>query len=157
MASARALTCSLIVAALLTAAHPRDTLAQGTFAQPELRVDAIGPGRYAWQPGAGFTLGFGYYARVSGVVGYAPSADPRFLDDRWRGDVIARVLLDPFRQQRWGLSIGGGLSVRRQTYLVVVIDAEGPEAGGVLPALEIGAGGGLRAGFILRRAVRERR
>lgn len=125
--------------------------------QPELRVDALGPAPYVVQSGAGVTLALGYYARVTAVVAGAPQTDDRYIGDHWRGDVIARVLLDPFKQQRWALSLGGGLSVRRQTYLAAIVDLEGPAIGGVMPALQAGVGGGVRAGVVLRRAMRGRR
>jgi len=142
--------------AALAAATARPAGAQ-RFMQPEARVDVLGPGRYAWQPGVGLTAGLGYYARLTAIAGYAPSPDARMLDDHWRGDAIVRVVLDPFREERWGLSFGGGLSVRRQTYLAAVVDLEGPSTVGWLPAVEIGVSGGLRAGVVLRRAVKQRR
>jgi hypothetical protein len=125
--------------------------------RPELRADVIGPRPYSVQPGAGLITALGYYARVSANVGYAIESEPAFIADRWRVDVMSRFLLDPFRQQRWGLSLGGGLSVRRRTFMLVVVDLEGPAMAGWLPALQVGAGGGFRAGLALRRAVAGRR
>jgi hypothetical protein len=77
--------------------------------------------------------------------------------DEWRGDLLARFLFDPFREERWGVSVGGGLSIRRRTYIALVADVEAPETHGVLPALQVGVSGGWRAGLLLRRAVRARR
>lgn len=131
--------------------------AGGQRLQPEVRVDVQGPSRYTTAPGGGANLALGYYARVSAGVGYAPAADERFADDHWRGDLLARFVFDPFRQQRWGLSVGGGLSFRRQTYLAAILDLEGPETRGFIPALQVGVSGGFRAGLVLRRAVRGRR
>ena len=153
VARARALTLAL---AALPAIAARGT-AQRSPLQPEVRVDVLGPAPYVYQIGAGVTQALGYYARVTAVAAFAPDADPRFIGDRWRGDLLARVLLDPFKQQRWALSLGGGLSVRRQTSLAAVVDLEGPELGGVMPAVEIGVSGGLRAGVLLRRPIRGRR
>lgn len=143
--------------ALLLLVAATTPLAAQRAVQPEARLDVVGPRVYSWQPGIGASASLGYYARLGVVVGYATQPDARFIDDRWRTDVIARVLLDPFREQRWALSLGGGLSVRRQTYLAAVLDLEGPEIGGVLPALEVGASGGLRGSIIVRRAVANRR
>jgi hypothetical protein len=124
--------------------------------QPEARVDVLGP-RASFQPGAGITAALGTYARIGANVGYAVESDRRFAEDHWRGDVIARVTLDPFRQQRWGFSAGAGLSVQRRTYLAVVVDLEGPAVAGMLPALQVGLSGGVRGGVVLRRAVTGRR
>jgi hypothetical protein len=129
----------------------------GQRVQPEVRVDVQGSSRYTVAPGVGANLALGYYARVSAIVGYAPAEDTRFADDHWRGDLLARFVLDPFRQQRWGLSVGGGLSIRRQTYLAAILELEGREAKGFIPALQVGMSGGFRAGLILRRAIRGRR
>ena len=120
-------------------------------------MDLLGPPPAVWQVGVGATARLGYYARLTGIAAYAPQADPRFLGDRWRADVLARLLLDPFRQQRWALSIGGGLSIRRTTYLAAIVDLEGPPVGGLMPALQVGVSGGMRAGLVFRRAMRGRR
>jgi hypothetical protein len=155
VARARALT--LVVAVLSCAAAACASAQTSTRLQPEVRADVLGPAPYRWQGGAGLTAALGYYARVTVLGGYTPEADARYLGGHWRGDVIARVLLDPFRQQRWGVSIGGGLSVRHYTYLAAVLDVEGPPLGGVLPAVQMGVGGGVREGIVLRRAMRGRR
>ena len=144
---------SLTLCAVLFSARA----ASAQHLQPELRVDAFWPAPVSVQPGVGLTLPLGYYVRVSASAGYAPHGDARLIDDHWRGDLVARFLLDPFRQQRWGLSLGGGLSVREKTYLAALLDLEGPEWHHVMPALEIGVSGGVRAGVVFRRAVRDRR
>ena len=143
----RLLLCALASSALEAQTHP----------QPEIRVDVLGPAPYTVQPGAGLTLAFGYYARVSAAAGYAIPRDTNAIADHWRAEVIGRFLVDPFRQHRWGLSIGGGLSVRRRAYIVALVELESPEAGGWMTAVQAGAGGGLRAGLVLRRAIPGRR
>ena len=67
------------------------------------------------------------------------------------------MTLDPFRQDAWGLSFGGGLSVRERAYLAVIAEVEGREVAGWLPALQLGVAGGFRAGVVVRRAVPGRR
>jgi len=125
--------------------------------QPELRFDVLGPAPYAAQPGIGAVVPLGYYVRAGANVGYAPRANASLISEHWRADLITRVTLDPFREHRWALSIGGGLSVRRHLYLAAVADLEGPEMRGVLPALQVGLSGGPRAGIVFRRAVKGRR
>lgn len=125
--------------------------------QPEARVDVLGPTPYSMAPGVGLIFPFGYYVRAGAAVGYAVPLETRPAHDQWSADLIARVTLDPFREQRWALSVGGGLSFRRRTFLTAIVDLEGPEKGGVLPALQIGLSGGFRAAVILRRAVPGRR
>jgi hypothetical protein len=143
------------VSAALAVIAVQAAAAQGQ--QPEVRVDVLGPRPYSVQPGAGVIIPLGYYVRASGGVGYAPRAAANLISDHWRADLLARVTLDPFRQERWGLSIGGGLSVRRHTYLAAIVDLEGPELRGLLPAVQVGVSGGVRAGVVLRRAVKGRR
>jgi hypothetical protein len=125
--------------------------------QAELRVDVLGPEPHTVQPGAGATVSIGTYARASAVVGYALQRDTNQLEDRWRADLLGRFLFDPFRQQRWAIAVGGGVSIRRRTYLVALVELEGPEAAGWLPAVHVGVSGGFRGGLVFRRAVSGRR
>jgi len=157
LARPRAVTGMRCLVCLVLAAAAAQPVRAQNFVQPEARLDVVGPGHYVLQPGVGLTAGLGYYARLTAIAGYAPAVETRMLGDHWRADVITRVVLDPFREARWGLSFGGGLSVRRQTYLAAVVDLEGPATAGWLPAVEIGVSGGWRAGVVLRRAVRQRR
>jgi hypothetical protein len=126
-------------------------------AQPELRVDAIGPSPYAVQAGAGIIWPLGTYIRASVGAGFGARTSNGATTSEWRGDLLARATLDPFRQQRWALSVGGGLTLRRRLGLALVVDLEGPEGAGWVPALQVGVGGGARAGLALRRAMKGRR
>ena len=155
------------VAAFALGALPRATRAQDVSrARPhgEVRADYIGPRPHTVQLGAGLNLPVGPYLRV-GVIG---GGGVGWRDGRsgasGRADVIGRFALDPFREHRWGLSAGGGLSVRYdaieasssshrwRALVAVVVDLEGPQAGSVAPALQLGLGGGVRAGVVLRGA-----
>lgn len=134
----------------------------------ELRADAIiDQTRAAAQLGVGAQIPAGYYARIAVVGAVGTDVSARAGTDRGlngRIDVLGRFLLDPFRQTRWGLSAGAGVSLRAQAgqgvrpYLVALIDLEGPlSARGVSPALQVGLGGGVRVGVALRRGeARER-
>lgn len=139
--------------------------------QPELRLDGIFGHQPAVQLGAGVQIPMGYYVRVGldAAVGVATNdrealigsadAPPGPLDGRV--DLLVRFLLDPFRQSAFGLSLGGGLSARAEPgdrvrpRLLVAMDVEGRRSTrGVVPALQVGVGGGLRVGVVLRRGAR---
>ena len=133
--------------------------------QPELRADAIVGSRPAVQVGAGVQIPVGYYVRI-GIdaavgrrVGGTASLDAGSRADG-RLDVLARFLLDPFRQTAYGLSVGGGMSLRAEPgdrvrpALLVAVDLEGRRwASGLVPAVQVGLGGGLRLGLVVRRAA----
>jgi hypothetical protein len=132
--------------------------------QPELRLDVIAGHQPAVQLGAGAQIPMGYYVRVGldGAVGVPTGANapsPRRPDAR--ADLLVRFLLDPFRQSAYGLSLGGGLSARAEPgdrvrpRLLVAVDLEGRRsARGLVPALQVGLGGGARVGVVLRRGAR---
>ena len=129
--------------------------------KPELRVDVTRIGdRNAIQAGGGVQIPIGYYTRI-GVIGAAGADVVQSAPDvSGRLDVLGRFLFDPFRQQRWGFSAGGGVSLRARArdrvrpYLVSMIDLEGPRsASGFSPAFQVGLGGGIRVGAALRWSV----
>lgn len=143
-----------VVSLLLSLARRTDAQAL----QPEVRLDVVGPAPASLEPGVGINGRLGTYLRTGLAIGYDARGVDHRAGERWRGDAIARVTLDPFREQRWGFSFGGGVSHRgSSTYLAALLELEGPEMFGVLPALQAGVSGGLRGGLILRRAVRGRR
>lgn len=152
----------IVLALALVLALPArgQSTAEGSV-RGEVRVDAIAErSTTAVQGGAGVQLPAGYYARVGVVAALGTDASAskgaaRHLDGRV--DVVGRFLLDPFRQSRWGLSVGAGVSVRSEygkplrPLLLTVADLEGPRsAGGVSPAFQVGLGGGVRVGMALR-------
>lgn len=128
-------------------------------------MDAIASRWTSVQGGIGFTVPAGLYVRSGAVV--AAGGGGRGFDSR--ADVFARFNLDPFRESRWGLYAGGGLSgrfverdsPRRHVYLLVFAGLEGPlarsSAAGWAPALELGLGGGARVGLTIRQGIRGRR
>ena len=78
----------------------------------------------------------------------------------WRY-LLVRFLLDPFRQSAYGLSMGGGLSARAEPgdrvrpRLLLAVDLEGRRSSrGLVPALQVGLGGGVRVGVVLRRGAK---
>jgi hypothetical protein len=128
-------------------------------AQPEVRLDLVGPRPYSPQAGVGGSVAVGVYTRLGAAIGWGPgrSTGVSAGGGEWRGDLTARVTLDPYRQQRWALAFGGGVSVRRHAYLALLVDLEGPERFGWLPVFQAGVAGGARAGVILRKAAPGRR
>ena len=162
----RATTLVGVLLSLLVAHPVRAQLAVAPPPEPEVRADVIFGHQPAVQVGGGVQLPFGYYVRLGldAAVGLRIddatrlSATPR-VDGR--ADVLVRFLLDPFRQTAYGLSLGGGMSVRAEPgdrlrpLLLAVVELEGRRrANGWVPAVQVGLGGGVRLGLILRRASR---
>src|SRR5215218_2628250 len=140
------------VPAMLRAQLPRAAVA------PEVRLDVIGGRPSSVQGAVGLELPAGAYVRVGLLAGLGATVE-RAETSRAAGrvDVLARFLLDPFRQSRLGFSAGAGVSVRADPgervspKLLVALDLEGRRwANGVTPALQIGLGGGVRGGVGLR-------
>jgi hypothetical protein len=131
-----------------------------TRVQPEVRADAILSDRQVVQGGVGLNIPAGFYARIGVVVAGGADIERGFAVTAGRVDVLARFLLDPFRQARWGLSVGGGVSLRAREgdrvrpYLLTLVDLEGPRIrAGWAPALQVGLGGGVRIGLGIRRGA----
>lgn len=153
-------TCAALaaLAPALRAQVPRPSV------QPELRADVIAGHQPAVQLGAGLQVPMGYYVRigVDGAVGVSTGGDaPTSGRADARADLLVRFLLDPFRQSAYGLSLGGGLSARAEPgdrvrpRLLVAMDVEGHRSShGLVPALQVGLGGGVRVGVVLRRGER---
>lgn len=131
--------------------------AQGPSIARELRIDAIAARHTALEAGASVILPGGVYARTSvtaaaGLANRNPTSAPV-----GRVEVVSRFLLDPLRESRYGLSVGGGLGVtnlvsgpRWQPYLACVFDLELKRRGSMTPAIQLGLGGGARLGVALR-------
>jgi hypothetical protein len=131
---------------------------------PELRVDAItGKGTTA-QAGAGIVVPLGLYVRLA--LDGAAGATWRDGSSRASGrvDAITRFTLDPFRESPVALSLGGGITLpyvdgdaHLRPLLAAVVDLEGRRRGRFTPALQVGLGGGVRIGLVLRASPRNAR
>jgi hypothetical protein len=156
--------CSILMPLLALASLSRASaqLARSSLPPLELRVDAIDVRSVSsgtLHGGVGANVPLGTYVRLeidgAGGITRRDSVD----NNSARVDALARFLLDPFNDSPWGLSIGGGMSAlfeagaRTREYLVVVADLEAPRIGAVTPALQLGLGGGVRVGIVVR-AVR---
>jgi hypothetical protein len=124
---------------------------------PTLRVDVIDRDATEVHAGVGVEIPAGAYVRVGVIAGFGGRIIEGGSGGTARLDVLARFLLDAFRQSRWGLSAGGGVSLladrndRIRPNLLVAVDLEGPRTRqGFSPAFQVGFGGGIRAGVGLR-------
>jgi hypothetical protein len=127
---------------------------------PQIRADLIAGARPAVQVGAGLQVPLGVYVRAGIDVAVGSRIGQVSTSSRLDGrvDLLARFLLDPLRQSRWGFSAGGGVSMRAEPgervrpLLLVAVDLEGRRSlRGVAPAVQVGLGGGVRIGAVLRR------
>jgi len=144
-----------LLAALSALAHAQQA---SLPVAPELRLDVLGGHHPSVQGALGVEIPAGYYVRVGVLAGAGATIDgddaPRAAG---RVDVLARFLLDPFRQARWGFSAGAGVSLRAdpgdrvRPRLLVALDLEGRRThAGLSPSLQLGLGGGVRGGVGLR-------
>ena len=158
MISVRTATRSVFtVAAALCLCAPRATAQLRIPAYTEYRADGIfGRGSTA-QAGLGAVYQIGPYVRTT--IDAAGGATWHDEQTRASGriDLIARFLLDPFREAPLGLSMGGGVTVpyasgdaHVRPLLTAVLDLEGRMRHDITPAVQIGLGGGARIGVVLR-------
>ncbi|HET9797441.1 MAG TPA: hypothetical protein VFP90_05615 [Gemmatimonadaceae bacterium] len=164
--TARRACGALLAAIVLFAVAPVSARAQQRVpVAPELRLDVIGARPTSVQGAVGVEIPAGTYMRI-GVLGGAGVTIDGDASSRAAGrvDVLARFLLDPFRQTRWGFSAGAGVSVRAdpgekvRPRLLAAIDLEGRRtSAGLSPSVQIGLGGGVRGGVGLRWSGRSTR
>ena len=145
---------ALMAAALAAPLHAQQPT---TRLVPEVRVDAVGASPATVQGALGVEIPAGWYVRVGVIAGAGGSVEEGERVAAGRLDILARFLLDPFRQSRWGFSAGGGVSLlaregeQVRPQLLVALDLEGPRSSsGVSPSIQVGLGGGVRAGIGLR-------
>lgn len=130
---------------------------------PEARLDLLAARATAVQAGAALGLRMGVYLRPTVVVAAGPSWRNDSTRASGRVDVLARFVLDPFRESLVGLYAHGGLTAlydpwdRWRGVLAVAVGAELPARAGSAWAVELGLGGGVRFGLALRRATGGRR
>jgi hypothetical protein len=103
------------------------------------------------------------YVRL-GIVGAAGRAwNDGTTTAAGRVDGLVRFVVDPLREFRWAPYASGGVgaiydgSERWRAVLVGVLGIEGPSRGSLVPALELGFGGGARIGVVVRRTMPGRR
>ena len=133
--------------------------------QAEYRLDALVARTTGVEAGVGVTVPAGVYMRTGLVAGLGGGEH----GVEGRTDLVARFSLDPFRQSRWAPYAGGGISGRYRSkadggsraYLMIYLGLEGAlpvgRTSGIVPAFEVGLGGGARVAVVLRRGINARR
>lgn len=137
-------------AARLGAQAPPERARPSTV-RPELRLDYLGGRTNGVHVGAGLSVRAGNYVRAGASAGAGTG-------DRAHANVTARFMLDPFRQSRVGVSLGGGVSVRMldegaRAFALLIADVEFGRRRGWTPFVSGGIGGGPRAAFGVRRGA----
>jgi hypothetical protein len=131
--------------------------------QPEARVDFIDARAAAAHVGVGVSIPASTYVRLGIVAAAGQAWRHGEASAAGRVDGLVRFVVDPLREFRWAPYAAGGIGgiydgeEEWRAVLVGVLGIEGPGVGSVVPAFEIGFGGGVRVGVALRRAIPGRR
>jgi hypothetical protein len=146
----------LFVAAPLRAQRAEDRRVRA-IPQWEVRQDLTFAREPSVHAGAGLNVRAGYYVRLGATLN---AGAVRGVRNVWVGtqrlDLTARFLLDPFgeRARAWygggGVSIAQGPGVPAVTTMQWVVGLEGAQDGKMTPSVELGLGGGVRLGVVLR-------
>ena len=158
---------AIVASAALLATVPAGAHAQRQRVPiaPEVRLDVLGGRPASVQGAVGVVIPSGSYVRIGVLAGVGTTVERDGASGAaGRVDVLARFLLDPFRQSRWGFSAGAGVSLRAdpgervRPQLLAALDVEGRRARrGFTPSVQIGLGGGVRGGIGLRWSDRRSR
>ncbi len=162
---ARAIISARMAVPALAIAHmavPALAMAQADVLKPpmqfEARIDALGGPPAGAQGGVGANVMAGYYLRIGADIAAGVSSRDGNAVSSGRADFVARYLLDPFSEMRWGPYVGGGFTAQWDRGanwrgdLLFLIGLEGPVHAGWRTSVELGLGGGARLGVVLRRA-----
>ena len=131
--------------------------------QPEVRADFIDARAAAAHLGLGFSVPASTYVRLGLVGGVGRAWADGESTTAGRVDALVRFVVDPLREFRWAPYGSGGVGGlydgdgEWRAVLVGVLGVEGPQRGAIVPAIEVGFGGGLRVGIAVRRAMPGRR
>ena len=152
-----------IAAAVLLAAPAGPLRAQNgrptatALPQWELRADGTAATSNAAHVGVGINVRTGWYLRSGIALASGASVGP---DDEWRAshrvDLTTRFLVDPFGERRRSFYAGGGVTVRADrdadpdARLLLIVGLEGNPERARVRSIELGLGGGVRLGVVLR-------
>jgi hypothetical protein len=154
-------TAALVSLAVAMRVSSAGAQAAGPSLAPELRADAIVAQSTAWQLGGGAALQTGDYLWLGADVGLGVVTG-RTLEPSASVDVTGRVHLDADGEAHWAPYLVGGLTYRADRgargalYLLIALGVHAPARAGIVPAVEVGLGGGVRVGVVLRRVSRRR-
>ncbi len=164
----RAVSARVAALALLFAVSSHEAVAQPlarvsltpSGAQWEGRLEGIAARTSALQGGIAVNVPAGRYVRLGalGAAGAAWRSGDQRASARVEG--VARFLLDPFRESRFGLYGVGGVSVMYDGFehtrpnVVIGAGVEGTPRNGRAIAAELALGGGVRVAVVVRRARR---
>lgn len=131
--------------------------------QLEGRVDLIAADTPALQVGIGLNIPAGIYVRMGATIAGGVAHRDVVTHGAARGDIVARFLLDPYREFPLALYGLGGLSAMYDPFegwrprVVVGVGLESRVRRGRAIAAEMALGGGVRLGVAVRRARRSGR
>jgi hypothetical protein len=131
--------------------------------RPAFRLDLITDRDPSLQAALGVGIVTAYNTRLSVDVGGGAVSRATGTRAAARVDLLGRWLSDPFGQGRWGLNAGGGVGLRAEpsaaprVVALVVVGLEGRSDGQWVRGVEVGLGGGVRAGVTVKRALPRRR
>jgi hypothetical protein len=151
----------ICLAALVLTSATSVACAQLATPAPEVRADLIAGRSVAEELAGGASVTSGDYLALVGDIGMgAITGARRGARLGARVDVLARLHLDASTERQWAPYLIGGASYlidardRGRPVLVAGLGIHAPSGGRFVPALEVGLGGGLRLGVVLRRAGR---
>jgi hypothetical protein len=152
--------CAAVVAFAIqsSAAAAQRVEPEGGRPRLEARLDAMLTGDASTiHAGVGLERALSRYARLAGVLaGGSVSGDGAATAFSARADALVRFVLDPLAEQPRSPYAVGGVSVRRERDqtrgdLVALVGLQLRRRGDHVPAVELGFGGGVRLGVVLRR------
>lgn len=130
---------------------------------PAVRADLVVADDPGAQAAFGVVASAAYNVRVELDAGIGAVRRGSVWTSAGRLDLLARWLSDPFRESRWGINAGGGIGMQFERgrgprpVAIITLGVEGRRDGWWVPGVEVGLGGGVRAGLTLRRATPRRR
>lgn len=160
----------LLLAAAAAICAPANLAAQRVLAAerqpalvPAFRVDAFIGSAVGAQVAAGVIGAPAYNVRLQFDLGAGGVSRASGWEPAGRTEFLFRWMSDPFRRARWAAHAGGGVGLLfersrvTRPLAIVTMGIEGPVRGRWQPGVEVGLGGGVRAGMTLRRVRPGRR